>query len=59
MHSASNVEAAFAVSARTSLKFDLGGFGLIRHLLRRYRIRRSLLKSAPRRPVGVAIRSVS
>jgi hypothetical protein len=35
----------------------LGGFGLIRHLLPRYRIRRPLLKSATRRPVAVAIRS--
>lgn len=35
----------------------LGGFGLIRNRLPRYRIRRPLLKSATRRPVAVAIRS--
>jgi hypothetical protein len=44
----------FSVAVWTSLL--LGGFGLIRHLLPRYRVRRPLLK-ATRRPVPVAIRS--
>jgi hypothetical protein len=37
----------------------LGGFGLIRHLVPRYRVRRPLLKPAERHPVPVTIRSSS
>jgi len=44
----------FSVAVWTSLL--LGGFGLVRHLVPRYRVRRPLLK-ATRRPVAVAIRS--
>jgi len=44
----------FSVAVWTSLL--LGGFGLVRHLLPRYRVRRPLLK-ATRRPVPVPIRS--
>jgi hypothetical protein len=45
----------FSVAVWTSLL--LGGFGLIRHLLPRYRVRRPLFRSASRRPAAVAIRS--
>jgi hypothetical protein len=45
----------FSVAVWTSLL--LGGFGLIRHLLPRYRVRRPLFRSAFRRPATVAIRS--
>lgn len=44
----------FSVAVWTSLM--LGGFGLIRHLVPRYRIRRPLVK-ATRRPVPIPIRS--
>lgn len=44
----------FSVAVWTSLL--LGGFGLIRHLVPRYRVRRPLLK-ATRRPIPVAIRT--
>jgi hypothetical protein len=43
----------FSVAVWTSLL--LGGFGLARHLLPRYRVRRPLLKAA-RQPVAVAVR---
>jgi len=45
----------FSVAVWASLL--LGGFGLIRHLLPRYRVRRPLLKPVGRRPVPVTIRS--
>jgi hypothetical protein len=45
----------FSVAVWASLL--LGGFGLIRHLLPRYRVRRSLFKPAAGRPVPVTIRS--
>jgi hypothetical protein len=45
----------FSVAVWASLL--LGGFGLIKHLVPRYRVRRPLFKSAPRRPVTVAIRA--
>jgi hypothetical protein len=45
----------FSVAVWASLL--LGGFGLIRHLVPRYRVRRPLLKPAGRRPVPVTIRS--
>jgi hypothetical protein len=35
----------------------LGGFGLIRHLVPRYRVRRPLLKPTARRPAPIAIRA--
>jgi hypothetical protein len=35
----------------------LGGFGLVRHLVPRYRVRRPLFKSAMRRPAAVAVRA--
>jgi hypothetical protein len=44
----------FSVAVWTSLL--LGGFGLVRHLLPRYRARRPLLR-APRRPVAVPVRT--
>jgi len=44
----------FSVAVWTSL--ILGGFGLIRHLLPRYRVRRPLLK-ATQRPIAAAMRS--
>jgi hypothetical protein len=44
----------FSVAVWTSLL--LGGFGLIRHLVPRYRVRRPLLK-VTRRPIPIAIRS--
>jgi hypothetical protein len=44
----------FSVAVWTSLL--LGGFGLVRHLLPRYRVRRPLVK-ATRRPVPLAVRS--
>ena len=44
----------FSVAVWTSLM--LGSFGLVRHLVPRYRIRRPLVK-ATRRPVPIAIRS--
>ncbi len=44
----------FSVAVWASLV--LGGFGLIRHLLPRYRVRRPLFKPAGRRPVPVTIR---
>jgi hypothetical protein len=44
----------FSVAVWTSLL--LGGFGLVRHLLPRYRVRRPLVK-ASRRPVAIPIRS--
>jgi hypothetical protein len=44
----------FSVAVWTSLM--LGGFGLVRHLVPRYRIRRPLVK-ATRRPVPIPIRS--
>ncbi len=44
----------FSVAVWASLL--LGGFGLIRHLLPRYRVRHPLVKPAGRRPVPVAIR---
>jgi hypothetical protein len=44
----------FSVAVWMSL--TLGGFGLVRHLVPRYRIRRPLIK-ATRRPVPIAIRS--
>jgi hypothetical protein len=46
----------FSVAVWTSLL--LGGFGLVRHLLPRYRVSRPLVK-ATRRPVAVAARSPS
>jgi len=45
----------FSVAVGASLL--LGGFGLIRHLVPRYRVRRPLLKPAWGRPVPVTIRS--
>jgi hypothetical protein len=45
----------FSVAVWTSLL--LGGFGLVRHRLVRYRARRPLFRLAARRPVAVAIRS--
>jgi hypothetical protein len=45
----------FSVAVWASLL--LGGFGLARHLLPRYRVRRPLFKPARRRPVPVAIHS--
>jgi len=45
----------FSVAVWTSIL--LGGFGLIRHLLPRYRVRRPLFKASTRRPATVAIRS--
>jgi hypothetical protein len=45
----------FSVAVWTSLL--LGGFGLVRHRLVRYRVRRPLFRLAARRPVAVAIRS--
>jgi len=45
----------FSVAVWASLL--LGGFGLVRHLLPHYRVRRPLFKPARRRPVPVAIRS--
>ena len=47
----------FSVAVWASLL--LGGFGLIRHLLPHYRVRRPLLKGVGRRTVPVAIRSSS
>ena len=47
----------FSVAVWASLL--LGGFGLIRHFVPRYRVRRPLFKPAARRPVPVAIRSSS
>src|SRR5262249_3719384 len=47
----------FSVAVWASLL--LGGFGLIRHFVPRYRVRRPLLKPTGRRPVPVAIRSSS
>ena len=44
----------FSVAVWTSLM--LGGFGLVRHLVPRYRVRRPLVK-ATRRPVPIPIRS--
>jgi hypothetical protein len=45
----------FSVAVWASLL--LGGFGLIRHLVPRYRVRRPLFKQAARRPAPIAIRS--
>jgi hypothetical protein len=45
----------FSVAVWTSLL--LGAFGLIRHRLPRYRVRRPLFRSAAPRPIAVAIRS--
>jgi len=45
----------FSIAVWASLL--LGGFGLIRHLVPRYRVRRPLLKRAGRRPVPVTVRS--
>jgi hypothetical protein len=45
----------FSIAVWASLL--LGGFGLIRHLAPRYRVRRPLFKPAGRRPVPVTIRS--
>ena len=45
----------FSVAVWASLL--LGGFGLVRHLVPRYRVRRPLFKWATRRPAPVAIRS--
>ena len=45
----------FSIAVWASLL--LGGFGLVRHLLPRYRVRRPLFKPAGRRPVAVTIRS--
>jgi hypothetical protein len=45
----------FSIAVWASLL--LGGFGLIRHLLPRYRVRRPLFKPTRRRPAPVAIRS--
>jgi hypothetical protein len=44
----------FSVAVWASLL--LGGFGLIRHLVPRYRVRRPLFKQMRRRPAAVAIR---
>ena len=44
----------FSVAVWTSLL--LGGFGLVRHLLPRYRVHRPLVK-ATRRPVPIPVRS--
>ena len=44
----------FSIAVWASLL--LGGFGLIRHLLPRYRVRRPLFRPAGRRPVPVTIR---
>jgi len=45
----------FSVAVWTSLL--LGGFGLVRHLVPRYRARKPLFRAAVRRPAAVAIRS--
>ena len=45
----------FSIAVWASLL--LGGFGLIRHLVPRYRVRRPLFKQAARRPAPIAIRS--
>jgi hypothetical protein len=45
----------FSVAVWASLL--LGGFGLVRHLVPRYRVRRPMFKAATRRPAPVAIRS--
>src|ERR1700751_606939 len=45
----------FSIAVWASLL--LGGFGLVRHLLPRYRVRRPRFKPAGRRPVAVTIRS--
>ena len=45
----------FSIAVWASLL--LGSFGLIRHLVPRYRVRRPLLKRAGRRPVPVTVRS--
>jgi hypothetical protein len=45
----------FSIAVWASLL--LGGFGLIRHLVPRYRVRRPLLKRAGPRPVPVTVRS--
>jgi hypothetical protein len=45
----------FSVAVWASLL--LGGFGLVRHLVLRYRVRRPLFKPALRRPAPIAIRS--
>jgi hypothetical protein len=45
----------FSIAVWTSLL--LGGFGLIRHLVPRYRVRRPLLKPTARRPAPIAIRA--
>lgn len=46
----------FSIAVWASLL--LGGFGLFRHLVPRYRVRRPLLRQAARRPAPVAIRSL-
>jgi hypothetical protein len=45
----------FSVAVWASLL--LGGFGLVRHLALRYRVRRPLFKAAMRHPTPVVIRS--
>ena len=45
----------FSIAVWASL--GIGGFGLIRHVVPRYRVRRPLFKWATRRPAPVAIRS--
>ena len=45
----------FSIAVWASLL--LGGFGLVRHLVPRYRVRRPLIKRAARRPAPIAIRS--
>lgn len=45
----------FSVAVWASLL--LGGFGLVRHLVPRYRVRRPMFKAATRRPAPVAIQS--
>ena len=46
----------FSIAVWASLL--LGGFGLFRHLVPRYRVRRPLLRHGARRPAPVAIRSL-
>jgi hypothetical protein len=46
----------FSIAVWASLM--LGGFGLIRHLVPRYRVRRPLFRQSARRPAPIAIRSL-